>query len=76
MGVEPRFKVTAPVPHHHDGHRRHQFDRPSGISGPGVIDGRSNQLGALMTRLMSRRSSGMIMERVTDPNRASKPAAS
>ena len=44
--------------------------------GPVVIDGRSNQLGALMTRLMSRRSSGMIMERVTDPNRASKPAAS
>jgi short-subunit dehydrogenase len=44
--------------------------------GPVVIDGRSNQFGVLMTRLMSRRSSGMIMERVTDPNRASKPAAS
>lgn len=43
--------------------------------GPTVVDGRSNQLGVLMSRLLSRRRSAMTMERVFDPDRRSKPAA-
>ncbi|WP_432835512.1 SDR family NAD(P)-dependent oxidoreductase [Dactylosporangium sp. CA-092794] len=43
--------------------------------GPSVIDGRANQLGVLMSRLASRRQSAMMMERVLDPNRRSKPTA-
>ncbi len=44
--------------------------------GPSVIDGRSNQLGVIVSRLASRRTSAMMMDRVLDPNRGSKPAAS
>jgi uncharacterized protein len=44
--------------------------------GPTVIDGRSNQLGAIMSRVVSRRTSAMMMERVVNPNRRSKPPAS
>jgi len=43
--------------------------------GPSVIDGRSNQLGVLMSRLVSRRRSAMMMQRVFDPGRQPKPAA-
>ncbi|MDQ7909776.1 SDR family NAD(P)-dependent oxidoreductase [Phytohabitans sp. ZYX-F-186] len=43
--------------------------------GPVVVDGRSNRLGVLMSRLASRRRSAMMMERVFDPDRRSKPAA-
>ncbi|MTD59561.1 SDR family NAD(P)-dependent oxidoreductase [Amycolatopsis pithecellobii] len=38
--------------------------------GPTVIDGRSNQLGVLMSRLMSRSASAKMMERVLNPDRA------
>jgi hypothetical protein len=44
--------------------------------GPSVIDGRSNQLGVIVSRLASRRTSAMMMDRVLDPNRGSKAAAS
>jgi short-subunit dehydrogenase len=37
--------------------------------GPSVTDGRFNQLGVLMSRLMSRRRSAQMMERVLDPDR-------
>ncbi|WP_433531680.1 SDR family NAD(P)-dependent oxidoreductase [Micromonospora sp. CA-263727] len=43
--------------------------------GPSVIDGRSNQLGVIMSRFLSRRSSAVMMERVFDPDRGSKSAA-
>ncbi|GAB2965087.1 SDR family oxidoreductase [Micromonospora polyrhachis] len=43
--------------------------------GPTVIDGRFNQFGVIMSRLMSRRRNAMIMEHVFNPNRRSEPAA-
>lgn len=36
--------------------------------GPTVTDGRSNRLGVIMTRLLSRRQSAKLMERVLDPD--------
>ncbi|GGP10797.1 SDR family NAD(P)-dependent oxidoreductase [Nonomuraea glycinis] len=37
--------------------------------GPTVIDGRTNQLGVIASRLMSRRRNAMTMDRVFDPDR-------
>ncbi|MFD2419770.1 SDR family NAD(P)-dependent oxidoreductase [Amycolatopsis pigmentata] len=42
--------------------------------GPTVIDGRSNQLGVLMSRFLSRRRNALMMARVFDPDRRSNPA--
>lgn len=43
--------------------------------GPTVIDGRSNQLAVILSQLVSRRRNAMMMERLFDPDRRSKPAA-
>ncbi|MGW4945716.1 SDR family NAD(P)-dependent oxidoreductase [Actinoplanes sp. NPDC004185] len=43
--------------------------------GPGVVDGRSNQLGVIMSRLASRRRSALLMDRVLDPDRRAKTIA-
>jgi len=37
--------------------------------GPAVIDGRSNQLGVIMSRFVSRRRNALMMDRVFDPDR-------
>lgn len=41
-----------------------------------ATDGRINRLGVIMTRLLSRRTSAKMMERVLGPDRRSKPSQS
>ncbi|RFA11715.1 hypothetical protein B7R22_18215 [Subtercola boreus] len=43
--------------------------------GPGVIDGFSNQLGANISRVMTRRVTATMMHRLTDPARRTRDKA-
>ena len=57
-------------------HAQRLASTADGLRRQSVIDGRSNQLGVIVSRLASRLTSAMMMDRVLDPNRGSKPAAS